>query len=576
MKLLRPFVLLVLLVAPASFAQVERGGALPQLFPRTNWWNLDISKAPVDPNSASYVSFIGTTNQMHPDFGGDNTDDETGFAIYGMQYITVPGTQPLVPFTFFYGAQSDYGAPGRPLGYPAPPEAITQPKWIEGGYPAGHPDASGDRHMLIVDRDRNLLFETWATEYDTAAGSWRGGSGAIFNLGSNARRPDTWTSADAAGLAILPGLVRYDETFSGQPIRHAFRVTVESTNGYVWPASHEAGDTAGALPMGARLRMKASKDISGYTPEVQRIFQAMKTYGLIVADNGSDLYVSGAYDVRWNNDVLNPAFHSIKASDFEVVLLGWRPGADFNTDAKLDIVWRNTSNGANSIWTLNGTSFTGILDLPTLPNTSYRIGGTADFDVDGQTDLLLRNQSTGNNAIWRLNGRTLAGVTDLPWLPTQYEFCGTADFDADDRTDVLLRNSNTGQNAIWLLNGTTFKGIVDLPALPNPDIRIAGAADFNFDGHADILLRNASTGQNAVWLMNGTSFSSISDLPALPNTAFVFGAVGDFDGDGNVDIALRNTTTGANAVWLLDGTSLTGIADLPALPNTSWSMAGPR
>lgn len=154
---------------------------------------------------------------------------------------------------------------------------------------------------------------------------WAAGSGAIFPLDTNNRRPDGWTSADAAGLAILPGLVRYDEVYGSQPIRHAFRVTVRATNGYVYPGSHNAGSRSGALPMGARLRLKASKEISAFPEPLRRIFQAMKTYGLIVADNGSDLYVSGTYDTRWDNDILNPAFAAIKASDFEVVQLGWKP-----------------------------------------------------------------------------------------------------------------------------------------------------------------------------------------------------------------------------------------------------------
>ena len=149
--------------------------------------------------------------------------------------------------------------------------------------------------------------------------------GAIFSLDSNSRRPDTWTSADAAGLAILPGLLRYDEVFGPDPIRHAFRFTVHGSNGYVFPASHSVGAQIGAPPMGTRLRLKASKNITGYPAYVQKIFQAMKTYGLIVADNGSDMYIQGAYDTRWDNDVLNPAFSSLKTSDFEVVQAGYKP-----------------------------------------------------------------------------------------------------------------------------------------------------------------------------------------------------------------------------------------------------------
>jgi hypothetical protein len=141
----------------------------------------------------------------------------------------------------------------------------------------------------------------------------------------NGRRPDTWTSADAAGLAILPGLVRYDEVFGPGEIEHAFRVTVRSTNGYVFPASHRAGSASGALPMGARLRLKASKNISGFRPEIQKIFRAMQQYGVIVADNGSDMYISGTYDVRWNNGQLNPAFAALTANDFDVIQLGYQP-----------------------------------------------------------------------------------------------------------------------------------------------------------------------------------------------------------------------------------------------------------
>jgi hypothetical protein len=181
--------------------------------------------------------------------------------------------------------------------------------------------------MLIVDRDHRILFELFALQWNAAASRWEAGSGATFALDSNARRPEGWTSADAAGLAILPGLVRYDEVFGSDPIRHAFRVTVRRTNGYVFPASHRAGDTQGALPMGARLRLKASKDISGFPEPVRKILQAMKTHGLIVADNGSDMYITGTYDTRWDNDVLNPAFRALTAGDFDVVRLGWEPPA---------------------------------------------------------------------------------------------------------------------------------------------------------------------------------------------------------------------------------------------------------
>lgn len=293
-----------------------------QVFPRSNWWHIDISQAPVDPNSAAYINFVSgrtasnptATRRVHPDFGGSP---------YGFPYVVVSGDQPLVrPTWVAYGDESDEGAPGRPLGYPFPNEAKTIGGYIEGAIPGGGLD--GDRHLLIIDRDNGFLFETAGTYWNAALNRWEADCGAIFNLNTNDRRPEGWTSSDAAGLAIFPGLVRYDEVYGPAEIDHAFRVTVRATNGYVWPASHRAGSTSGALPMGARLRLKASKDLSSYPSDIQRIFRAMQKYGLIVADNGTDMMVSGTMDARWNNDILNPAFHSLTADDFDIVQLGWR------------------------------------------------------------------------------------------------------------------------------------------------------------------------------------------------------------------------------------------------------------
>ena len=320
--------LLVACVAVVTAAALpEVGGSLAgrRVFPRTNWWNLDLSRAPIDANSAAYINFISgrtasnptATRRVHPDFGPSP---------YGIPYVVVSGDQPLVtPVWTAYGDESDAGAPGRPPGYPIPVEARTQAGYIEGAVAGGGLD--GDRLLLIVDKDNWILYETGATYWNAALNRWEANCGAVFDLNRDDRRPDTWTSADAAGLAIFPGLVRYDEAFAAAELAHAFRVTVRATNGYVWPASHRAGSTAGALPMGARLRLKASKDLSGYRPEIQRIFRAMQRYGLVVADNGTDMYVSGATDARWDNGVLNPAFHGLTADDFEVVRLGWNSTA---------------------------------------------------------------------------------------------------------------------------------------------------------------------------------------------------------------------------------------------------------
>src|SRR5688500_13199801 len=242
-------VVLCLLSSPAS-AQIIRGGALPAplpIHPPDHWWNVDISAAPVDPNSTDFLNFIGANVGLHPDFGGEGEEEPE---IYGMVYMTVPGTQPLEKVTWTaYGDQSDDGAPGRPTGYPIPVEARTGVKWIESGY-AGNDDQGGDRHMLIMDRDNRILYELYRTVWNSSAQEWEADSGAIYKLDSLERRPETWTSADAAGLAVLPGLVRYDEVFGTAPIKHAFRMTVFPVNGYVWPASHDASTSSNpdALP----------------------------------------------------------------------------------------------------------------------------------------------------------------------------------------------------------------------------------------------------------------------------------------------------------------------------------------
>lgn len=298
------------------------GGALPPLFPVDNWWNQDVSQAPLAPEGPALLSFInnGGNRRLHPDFGGYAG---TGTDTYGIPYVVVGGDQPKRQVQFYYANESD--GVGQAF-YPIPDQAISQPYWIEGGAP-GSSAPGGDRHMLIVDKDNKKLYELFDLNWDTQTGRWTAGSGAYFDLLTNARRPNGWTSADAAGLAILPGLVRYDEVYGPNEITHAFRVTVRATNSfYVWPASHKAGSNAAAPPNGTRLRMKASKDISGYPAPMQKIFRAMKKYGLIVADNGSDMYISGAFDPRWDNGVLNPAFHSLHANDFEVVKLGWTGG----------------------------------------------------------------------------------------------------------------------------------------------------------------------------------------------------------------------------------------------------------
>lgn len=314
-----------LLSTPLFAASQGTPLGVPQpLFPANNWWNTDVSAAPVDGNSANFITFIGATKGLHPDFGGD----AGGGDVYGFPVIVVNGTQPKKTITFTNWPDQSDGVDHTtnqsfPF-YPVPDEAISLTGWVEGGQPGTTDQRSTqDRHILMVDQTNNRLYELYNVWFNGT--NWEAASGAHYYMNRNDRRPDTWTSADAAGLAILPGLVRYEEVYGPHEIGHALRMTVRTTNGYVYPASHRAGSSAGALPMGARLRLKSTKDLSTFPADVQKIFRAMKKYGLIVADNGTDMYISGTYDTRWNNDILNPQFAKLKASDFEVIQLGWAP-----------------------------------------------------------------------------------------------------------------------------------------------------------------------------------------------------------------------------------------------------------
>ena len=268
-----------------------------QLFPSDNAWNQPIDDAPVDPRSAEIVAFIGNDRGLHPDFGANWNGGP-----FGIPYVVVPGDQPRVPVTFDYDDESDPGP------YPVPPNPP-----IEGG-----PNSTGDRHILIVDIDNWKLYELFAA-YPEGSG-WRAGSGAIFDLSSNQLRPAGWTSADAAGLPILAGLVRWDEVEAGA-ITHALRFTVRRTRrAYMHPARHWASsDTSSYLPpMGMRVRLKADYDISGFPPRAQVVLRALKRYGMIVADNGSDWFLSGTADARWNDEEIN-ALKAVRGRDFEVI-----------------------------------------------------------------------------------------------------------------------------------------------------------------------------------------------------------------------------------------------------------------
>src|SRR5580704_7071298 len=271
-------------------------------FPSNSLWNTDISSAPVDPNSANYINFIGSTVTVHPDFGAGTFHDQT----IGIPYQVVAGTRAKVPVTV--GAFADESDPGPE---PIPPNALIE------GYPK---PGDGDRHVLVLEKHGCWLYELYKAKLKN--GNWSADAAAIWDMTINEQRPYTWTSADAAGLPIFVGLARYDEVAAGA-INHALRFTVPRTRqAFTPPASHWASSItdSNAPPMGMKLRLKSTFDSSVFSAPNQVILTALKKYGMILADNGSGIFISGAPDPRWNNDDLSN-LKTITASDFEVVAM---------------------------------------------------------------------------------------------------------------------------------------------------------------------------------------------------------------------------------------------------------------
>jgi hypothetical protein len=271
-----------------------------RVFPPDNPWNQDVSGALVDRLSARILGRIGLDKPLHPDFGPADQS--------GIPYVVVPGTQPKVPIKIDAVDESDPGP------YPIPPDAP-----IEGG-----PKSRGDRHVLVIDRDHGKLYELFAARPAASGNGWKAGSGAIFSLNSNRLRPAGWTSADAAGLPIFPGLVRYEEVVGKGAVSHAFRFTLKRTRrGYVAPARHFASRSTDIdlPPMGMRVRLKASYDTRRFPPQARVILQALKSHGMLLADNGGDWFVTGAPDPGWDDEDL-ATLKRVRVRDFEVVAMG--------------------------------------------------------------------------------------------------------------------------------------------------------------------------------------------------------------------------------------------------------------
>jgi hypothetical protein len=293
-------ILAIAVVAAVATAHPVNGAPKCRIFPKNNPWNQRVDRLPVAKNSAAIVDAIGAGASVHPDFGSGLYDGSP----IGIPYTTVGKTQKKVHVSFDYSDESDKGP------YPIPKNVP-----IEGGR-----SSDGDRHAIVVDRNACKLYELYAAYPVNGGSSWHAGSGAIWSLRSNKLRPPTWTSADAAGLPILPGLARYEDLQHGG-IDHALRFTASRTRkAFVYPARHYASDlTDPSLPaMGQRLRLKAGFNVNRFPKQARAVLVALKRYGMILADNGSPWYISGAPNSHWNNDDLH-TLGQVKGSDFEVV-----------------------------------------------------------------------------------------------------------------------------------------------------------------------------------------------------------------------------------------------------------------
>jgi hypothetical protein len=463
-------------------------GACP-VFPANNWWNRDVSADPVDPNSAAYINFIGASKFLHPDFGSNLT--------YGIPYVVVNGSQPKVPITFTaYGNQSDPGPYPIPLNAPI--------------------EAGSDAHVIAVDTTNCKLYELYAASRNNSGG-YDAASGAIFDLRSNQLRPDTWTSADAAGLPIFAGLARYDEVSAGV-IAHALRFTVRETQRkFIHPATHFASGTTTAdrPPMGLRLRMKASYNINTLTGQARVVATALKKYGMIVADNGSDWYISGATDSHWD-DVSLDQLKNIPGSAFEVVQ-SVTPTLPDHVGAYKD-----------GVFYLRNTNTTGPANLTVVYGGSPTHQPlTGDWNGDGVDTIGVYDTSTG---LLQLRDSNTAGSPTYVFAfgnPGDTAFAGRWVSSATHDGVGVYRNSN----GILYLRNSLSTGFQDFFMIfGNPgDSGFAG--DWEGDGVASVGIYRPGTQHVYLSNVNGAGIT-FSDL----DFAYNFGAnrlvVGDWTGDG--------------------------------------------
>ena len=500
-------------------------GARP--FPANNAWNIDVSRMPVHPNSANLIANIGNAVGLHPDFGTFWQD-----APIGIPYVVVAGNQQPVPVNFIWWP--DESDPGP---YPIPPDAP-----VEGG-----PSSDGDRHVLTVDRDHWKLYETYYSFPVNNGASWDAGSGAVWNFNSNKLRPLGWTSADAAGLPIFPGLVRRDEVVQMGETRHALRFTAQTTRtAYVYPATHQAGSTGNvnAPPMGMRVRLKSSFNISSpnFSPNVRVILLAMQKYGMILADNGSNWYVTGTHDPSWNDEELS-ALSRVHGSDFEVVQAPGHllmPQSDFDGDGRSDVSVYRPSTGS---WYLQqsqdgfrAAQFGSALDR-ILP---------ADFDGDGKTDIAVYRPSTG---IWYVLNSS-SGTVSYSNFGVAEDMPVPGDYDGDGKADIAVFRPSNGT---WYRRNSDDGSFAAIQFGTSDDKPTIG--DFDGDGLSDVAVFRPSIG--AWYRINSSDGSFTGEVFGLSNDVAV---PADFDGDGKADIAVFRPT---NGYWYIKNSSSAAVSYIP-------------
>ena len=448
----------ITIVALAGTASAQQMVGNCSVLPPDNIWNTPIDTLPVLSNSASMVNTIGSTRGFHPDFGANLS--------YGIPFITVPGTQTKYPASFQYADESDPGPYAIPLNAP-----------IEGGS-----TSTGDRHALAIDTDNCILYELYAAYPQSA--SWTAGSGAIFDLKSNALRPLTWTSTDAAGLPLMPGLVTYEEVMSGE-IRHAIRFTVPQTrNDFVWPARHEASSLTGSQypRMGERFRLRATFDITPYPAEVQVILKAMKKYGIILADNGSAWYLTGKSDSRWNDTNLH-TLGNVLGSNFEAV------------DAT--VLQISPDSGAAK---QSGVSVT-VSVTPSSPTVHLTKSQMFAATVSGAT----------GGVTWSVNGVTGGNST-----------LGTIDANGMYTAPSVVPNPSTVTVAATSITAPSANGTASVTLLPLPSITSLNPSPLP-TGSATLTVNGAGFDATSKVTFDGalksTAYMSSTQLTATPNVS---------------------------------------------------------